>query len=596
MGEGRYSSLSVVKALEFSSVFHGCSRVSIKKVLSNLSRDRAALLAATFNRLYCNKAPSIIIHMLSVEDKKRMELIRRVSSTVEIDAKRGYKDVVAFDITPLEILRIAFSLNPNSMREGPNADIDKIHWALVKSITQINEDLMLYVINKKDDLSVAKLLMVNSASYNDILKDDKDAYLYQVTQSFLFFKLLESTPKNQGLLNAFYSYFGIKSWKEYVRTVYSLALMSYKEDTGVLRKTIETDPPGMLSLSVINKLSIDVNNEIFPYSSKDEFDRDGNSDFRQFKSRPLLRLSNGNYVIHNTRLLIDRLFSSLYFDFQLIGEKLEEKHPDVAGLFTEVFAEKTLLTGVLNDCLQEEVYDSFEEKQLKRIYKIKNGEPGYPDFYLKNKSDSTAILFECKDIRLNAWIKGKRDYSILEEELRNKIVVKTYKLDNEKKCRISVEPKRIGVGQLAAHIVNIRRGKFPWDRKLPVNCTIYPVLVIADNRLIFDGLPYLAQQWYEERLKIEGGKTNLSRPLIMMSPLTLLKYKPLFLKNGFEYYFEAYYSSLKIERTGSIVNVINSMISFDDYMNQFSFSLEDLRVEIMETLYTSEGFKSMQIE
>ena len=596
MSEGRYSSMSVIKALEFSSVFHGCCRVSVKKVLTCMTRDRAALLAATLNRLYCNKAPGNIVYMLSAEDKKRVELIRRVAFAVEKDAKRGYNDVVAFDITPLEILRIALSMNPNSMREEPDANIDKIHWALVKSVTQINEDLMLYTINKKDDLQVAKLVMVNSASYNDVLKDDKDAYLYQVTQSFLFFKLLEGTPKYQGLLNAFYDYFGINSWKEYVRTVYSIALMIFKEDTGVLRKTIETDPPGMLSLSVLNRLSIDVENEVFPYSSKDEFDREGNSDFRQLKSRPLLRLSDGNYVIHNTRLLIDRLFCSLYFDFQSIDEKLEDKHPDVAGLFTEMFAEKTMFAGFLNDCLLAGVYDSFEEKQLKKIYKIKDGEPGYPDFYLRNKSANTAILFECKDIRLNAWIKGNRDYSILEEELRNKIVVKTYKLDNEKKCRISVEPKRIGVGQLAAHAVNIRKGLFPWDKELPVDCTIYPVLVIADNRLIFDGLPYLAQQWYEERLKVEGGELNSTRPLIMMSPLTFLKYKPLFREKGFEYYFEAYYSSLKNERTGSIVDIVNSMISFDDYMNQFSFSLEDLRVEIMNTLYTSEGFKSMQIE
>lgn len=596
MSEGRYSSMSVIKALEFSSVFHGCCRVSVKKVLTCMTRDRVALLAATLNRLYCNKEPGNIVYMLSAEDKKRFELIRRVTSAVENDAKRGYEDVVAFDIAPLEILRIAFSLNPYSMREEPDADINKIHWALVKGVTQINEDLMLYTINKKDDLQVAKLIMVNSASYNDVLKDDKDAYLYQVTQSFLFFKLLERTPKYQGLLNAFYDYFGIKSWKEYVRTVYSIALMSFREDTGVLRKTIETDPPGMLSLSVLNRLSIDVNNEVFPYSSKDEFDRDGNSDFRQFKSRPLLRLSDGNYVIHNTRLLIDRLFCSLYFDFQSIDEKFEEKHPDVSGLFTEMFAEKTMFAGFLNDCLQGRVYDSFEEKQLKKIYKIKDGEAGYPDFYLRNKSANTAILFECKDIRLNAWIKGKRDYSVLEEELRNKIVVKKYKLDNEKKCRVSVEPKRIGVGQLAAHAVNMRKGLFPWDKELPVDCTIYPVLVIADNRLLFDGLPYLAQHWYEERLKVEGGEINSSRPLIMMSPLTLLKYKPLFIEKGFEYYFEAYYSSLKAERTGSIVDVINSIISFDDYMNQFSFSLEDLRIEIMETLYTSEGFKSMQIE
>lgn len=591
---GRFNSMSVIKALEFSSVFYGYRRISVKNTLIDMSRERVAMLVATMNRLYCNQDPFNVIHMMDVDDPKRAELMRRVRSAVIYDAKRGFEDVVAFDIMPLEILRIACSMNPGMMADDPNNDIKKLQFSLIKCMTQINEDLMYFTINEKDEHQVAKLIMVNSASYNDLLKDDKDAYIYQVAQSFLFFRLIESKPKYKKLLEAFYKHFEIKSWVEYVRTVYSIALMSYAKDTGILPKTIETDPPGLLSLPVLNRLSIDINYESFPYSSKDEFDKDGNSDFRQFKSRPLVRLSNGDYVILNTKILIDRLYSSLYFDFNDIAESLEGKHPDVPGLFTEQFVEKTMLAGFLQDCLPEGVYEAYNEDRLKAIYKIKDGEPGYPDYYLRNKEANSAILFECKDIRLNAWVKGMRDYAILEEELRNKIVVKTYKLDQDNKCRINVEPKRIGTGQLAAHAVNIKKGQFPWDDELPVDCTIYPVLVIADNRLIFDGLPYLAQQWYEERIAVEGGESNTSRPLIMMSPLTLLKYKPLFLENGFEYYSEAYYSSMKEIGGGGVVDIINQMISFDDYMAQYPYSLEQLRQEIMDTLYTAEGFKSMQ--
>ena len=587
---GRYETMTVLKALEFSKVFYGCSRVSVKNVLTKFTRDRVALLAAMLNRLYCNRDPNIVIHLLCTDDIKRYELMRRVKCAVINDAKKGFKDVVAFDIMPLEILRIALSMKPESMVENSCGNINKLYYELVKSITQINEDLMHFTINEEEDLKVAKMIMINSASYNDLLKDDRDAYLYQVAQSFLFFRLLEKSLKYKDLLDAFNDYFSIKSWEEYVRTVYSLALMSYEKGSAVLPKTIETQSPGMLSLSVINKLSIDVNNEVFPYSSKDEFDKMGNSDFRQFKSRPILRLSDGNYVVHTPQILIDRLYSSLYFDFQNIAGSILEKHPNIAGLFTEQFVEKTLFGGYLQDCLRPGNYDAYNEDQLKAIHKIKDGEPGYPDYYLRNNNDDSVVLFECKDIRLNAWIKGKRDYTALETELRNKLVVKTYKLDNNLKRRVRINPRRIGIGQLAAHAVNIQKGIFPWDKELPINTTIYPVLIIADNKLIFDGLPYLAQNWYEERLKAEGGEPSNSRPLIMMSPLTLLKYKPLFLEKGFEYYFEAYYSSLNSAKPRSVVDIINSMISFDSFMNQFSFSLEDLRVEIMRTLYGAEGF------
>lgn len=590
---GRYNSMSIIKPLEFSSIFHRGCRVSTKKVLAKMSREEVAILAVTLNRLYCNQTPESVINMLHENDPKRKLLNRLVRNAVEKDLQRGYKDVVAFDIMPLEILRIAFSLEPNLMKHKLDEDLNRLQFSLVKCITQINEDLMHFTLKEKDEKQIAKLIMVNSASYNDLLKNDEDAYIYQAAQSILFFEFLESTAKYKELLNAFNEQFGIQSWKEYVRTVYSIAIMSYIKDTGILPKTIETEPPGLLSMPVLDALSIDVENKPIPYSSKDEFDKEGNSDFRRFKSCPLLRLSNGNYIIHNTKILIDRLYSSLYYDFQNIAEDCKGKYPDVSGLFTEQFVEKTLFAGLMQDCISGGRYDSYSEDKLKIIYKIKEGEPGYPDYYLRNRESKATILFECKDIRINAWVKEKRNYSALEEELRNKIVVKTYKLDQKEKCRKTVESKRIGTGQLAAHIVNIRKNQFPWDITIPKDITIYPVLVIADNRLIFDGLPYLAQQWYEERLKEEGGESNSSRPLIMMSPLTLLKYKPLFLNKGFEYYFEAYYASLSEDRVGTIVDIINRIVSFDDFMKQFPFSIEPVSLKIKETLYSDEGFQSI---
>ena len=240
----------------------------------------------------------------------------------------------------------------------------------------------------------------------------------------------------------------------------------------------------------------------------------------------------------------------------------------------------------MNECLSPDIYSSYDENHLKELYRIHDGEPGYPDYYLRNSITNAVVLFECKDIRLNSYIKEQRDYDLIEEELRNKIVEKTYQLDAENKCRKKVGPRRIGIGQLAAHVANIKRSTFPWDTTLPPDCSVYPVLVIADNRLLFDGLPYLAQQWYQERLAIEGTIPKSSRPLIMMSPLTLLKYRPLFKENGFEFYFEEYYASLQSVSGDDIMGTINGMISFDSFMGQYPYSLEELREEIMTTLFT----------
>lgn len=592
-GERRYQELTVLSALEFSDVFRGCCRISAKKVLSGMSRDTVAKMAGTLTRLYCNQNAENVVFLLSGTDKRREKLLQRVKHVEEQKAKRGVGLVVSFDITPLEILRKAISMNPKTMNDVPKEDIDRIQFEMVKIVMQVNEDLMRYKIGGKDEHEMAKLFMINSASYNDVLKESKDAYVYQVAQSFLLFKWMEGIPKYQELLCLFYNRYGIQSWKDYVRTVYGLALLSFQKDAGILPMSIKTDPPGLLSSSVIEKLSIDVNKETIPYSSKDEYDRAGNSDYRHFKSRPLLKLSNGDYVVHNPKILIDRLYSSLYFDFSDIADEIEGRHPDVPGLFTESFVEKTMFSGYLKECLSSGYYDAYEETQLKQIYKIHDGEPGYPDFYLRRKDTNAAILFECKDIRLNSWVKEQRDYSLLEKEIKNKIVEKTYKLDWENHCHKEVTPKRIGVGQLAAHAANISKAMFPWDKTLPADCLIYPVLVIADNRLIFDGLPHLAQQWYEERLQMEGVRANISKPLIMMSPLTLLKYSDLFREKGFEFFFEKYYKSLIEEGIGGYVDIINRMISFDSYMEQYPYSLDSFRKEIMDELFNKKEIEEL---
>lgn len=225
--------------------------------------------------------------------------------------------------------------------------------------------------------------------------------------------------------------------------------------------------------------------------------------------------------------------------------------------------------------------ETTDEDSLKKIHKIKDGELGYPDYMLKSKSG--IVLFECKDIRLNAWIKEKRDYELLERELKNKLVCKTYKLDYDNCTHVPISPKRIGCGQIAGHVANVRNSVFPWDTALDPKSTIYPVLVIADNRLLADGLSNLLQRWFCECLSNEGLDAEQEKPLIIMSPITLLKYSSLFEKDGFERYFEEYYASIS-RIAYDHLDVFNKLISFDDYMSQYPFKLQELGDEMIKEM------------
>ena len=144
----------------------------------------------------------------------------------------------------------------------------------------------------------------------------------------------------------------------------------------------------------------------------------------------------------------------------------------------------------------------------------------------------------------------------------------------------------MGCGQIAGHIGDIRTKNFSWDTSVDEDVTIYPVLVIGDNRLLATGLTNVLQEWFQECLADEKLDSKKEKPLIVLSPISLLKYSSLFESNGFEKYFEDYYLS---QQHCDSLSEVNSLISFDEYMSQYKFDLEDVMVEVLREL----GFKKV---
>ena len=580
--KNRYKSIDVKAPLEFGYIFRDLCRVGYKKVLRQYSREMIIRLAVLFNREYCNKPAAEICHMLSSKDPKQAKLSKRIDRFLKLDAKPNIEYIVGLEITSLELLRRAFSIPYKSFNNANiRINIDKLQFQTVKLITQINEESMKYKIDKKHEDDLGVLLYTNNASSFDILHYDKqNEYIAQVVQATMFFKLLENNLKYDILLKEFYNKYKISNWREYLRTLISLFCITYKGETSIIGD-LSIDVDSLMTKSVLEKLSIPISQSAIPYSSKDEFDLSGNSDYKFFRDKPLFKSVNGDYIVHSQPLLTDRIYSSLYFDFKNISKQLNENHPDIGNLFTSEFVEKTLFVSQMKSCTSLDIIDSLDENELKKRYKIKNGELGYPDYYIKTRD--SVILFECKDIRINAWIKEQRDFTIIEEELRNKLVCKTYQIDYKNHCHKPIAPKRIGCGQLAGHVANIRNGVFPWDSPLSREVKIYSVLVIADNRLLVDGLTSILQRWYLECLCKEGLNIIKENPLILMSPLTLIKYSKRFSKDGFLKYFNDYYNSIYIPSMDTL-SAINKQISFDDYMSQYPFTLDQLGEQFIKEL------------
>lgn len=580
--EDRYDSLTFRLPMEFNYIFYRSCRVGFKKVLCKYSRDELIKLAVLLNREYCNQPPQKLSQMLSSNDSKQQDLFLRIESFLKKSLKRDVEYVAATEITTLELLRRAFSIPLGKFRTTNNPlNVDRLQFQTIKLITQINEESMKFHIGEKDKEDLSVLYYINSASHHDISNfNEQNEFIAQTIQAVKFFKLLECESKYKNLLLGFYNAYTISNWREYLRTLLSIFGLS-KDGIGYIPNNLNIDIDSLITQSVIDRLSISSEESSIPYSSKDEYDQGGNSDYKVFRDKPLFKLTNGDYVVYNRSFLIDRLYGSLYFDFKKIVVELEGKQPNISHLFTSDFIEKTLFVGLMNECLSHNIIEAFDESGLKCKYQIKKGELGYPDYFLK--TDNAVMLFECKDIRINAWIKEQRNYALIEKELKNKLVSKVYQLDYSKCSHNTITPKKIGCGQIAGHVSNIRKRNFPWDTSLSPNIKVYPVLIIADNRLHAPGLAQLLRRWYNECLQSEGLQTPLEYSLILMSPLTLIKYSVIFKRDGFQKYFDEYYNSISTAPS-DIVSTLNYQISFDDYMSKYPFNIEEQGRQLIKEL------------
>lgn len=107
-------------------------------------------------------------------------------------------------------------------------------------------------------------------------------------------------------------------------------------------------------------------------------------------------------------------------------------------------------------------------------------------------------------------------------------------------------------------------------------------MILSDYKYVHRGFTRIANKWYQESLVNlgESNTPNTNRPLIVMSFITLIKYKNLFCKYGFEHYFELFYKLYSLPPISREV-AIESNMSFDDFMARYPFDLSTFHKKLM---------------
>lgn len=541
----------------FKDLFPGEAELNVREILSHYSRKSLINAALALDTYYGEGEFEKCIHFFSEGNKGQYkEIMRRFHVFKKQSIYPNTDYFFCSFVSGLELLRYTFSMPEKLFDDEPYT---RFEWNLFRAILQINQQTICK-FHAAEGIKKHELIYLNNLCYVDFGKDLKELAMQQYVYAYHFFKYLEnSNVQNKKLLNAFEIYYGV-SWKKYVLTLISARTISLKH-AGRLEKTLECDIDNLMEKSVYDHLILDTSKEM-KYASSSKEDREGNSDYRYFREFPIIDDGN-SYILYSSQLFLGKVYNSLYFDLPKINNKILEKQNRVGSikdLITTDFVQNTLLYRYIKESIHGG-YEMYTEVRMEALYDKKANELGAPDFVLI--SHRHAILFECKDIRLNGWVKEQKDYDLIMQELKEKILGAGS--DDHK-----------GVGQLTGHLKNIRNNNFHWA-PIGAGKKVYPVLVLSDPNINQEGLNGIIWDNYLKSLKNKGIKPlAANRPLVVMTPMTLIKHSRKFRQKGFAYYFEKYNKYMAKNKQYEL--------SFEHFMNSYGFNRKDLITEIISEL------------
>ncbi|MEE1080365.1 MAG: hypothetical protein U0L19_04480 [Bacteroidales bacterium] len=543
--------------LEYSSLFPH-EELNIHEEISNFPREQLVKIVFVLGRNYGTYKISDLQEkpFFSYSTDLYRDRMERIATYI---VQKGYSpDKVSYacERTLLEFLKLVFSVVPEDSHatyEDWDAEVK-----IFDILLAINEQKVTpYKGSKSEPNNLAQMMYVSMYATNEFANFNwKLVLAEQMFYARTFFEFITSRSVYSTFYQRFLSQFGICSWIEYFRTIALLSAQVGQNGVGVFSLE-NNDPEQLVNKQVLSQIAID---ELETISVSDD-DNDENRDFVVFRSRPIIHMQDGNYMIYNAHLVIERLYNSIYFDLLPYQKELTYKGKTYSQFYKEVFVEKYLLDNTLLSCIDENrlevCFPNISDIQH-ADFVDKQEEKDQPDFYIRE--DCASFIFECKAIKLNGDLKGQADVDNIMEELKNKLVEKRWKLKNGHKQYLS-SPKDEGVGQLVAHIERLENGTFKWDPQIPKQIQYYPILVLESREIIQPSLSAIINEWYYESLKSKPSiNLNKCQPLIVMTIKTLFLYSDLFKRDGLRHYLDKFISDCKRMTNGQ-----PSMSAFENF-------------------------------
>ena len=549
----------------YSSLFPGRT-LNIKEEILHFSREMLVKMVLVLGRNYgmckiSDMKEKPFFSYLSLPMQKRMELIDKY---IVRNNTSSEKVSYACHRTFLEFLKLVFGVKPELCKAKYEDYIAEVK--LFDLLLAINEQkATCYEPSKKQPSDFARIMYVNLYATNEFTNINATLYVSeQMYYACAFFEFITSRRQYAEIYNKFLEHFEVEKWEEYYCTVATLSVIVCQDGECTINPK-RYDLDYLLNKNVLQKISMEENEYI---EINDEIG-DNNRDFVAFRSRPLIKQKNGDYILYNKQLVIGRLYNSIYFD--LFPYELKYESKNFNQFYKEVFVEKYLFDRTMVGCLKgrknDVCFPSLEDISKRDFVDQKEG-VDQPDFYFREANN--AFIFECKAIKLSGNLKANANVDDIIDELENKLWIKRWKKDGATKK--PVRPKAEGVGQLVNHIERLEKNDFLWDSVSSNKIAYYyPVLVLESSEIVRTPLSTITNEWYQKQLNdMENVDKSKCKPLIVMTIKTLFLYDHLFRENGFKYYFDKFITKYKRETKDSLF----AMSEFNDFDNWMRTNFE----------------------
>lgn len=463
----------------------------------------------------------------------------------------------------LELLRYAFSIPLDQYCNIANDD--DLEYDMFRVLLYINQDLMEF--SSENDDNSSKLIFLHNYVLNDVTNGRWDiTYQTQIYYFDCICSFLRENETGSRLKDALVKDAMFLSFEQYIQTL--IALISLYVDKKkenlkgcpILYLDKIKDETGFLHKEVCDYLSIDISKEI-SYSSKDDYNRNNNVDYREFRAHPLIKVAENEYIIYNLQILCERIYNSLFFDLKSVWSN---RDGDYFQFYNKEVVEHFMFQRTMLTCLGNQTSYFYPTQEDILLPKANEEQEDQPDFYIRE--EDALILFECKGVKINGSLKDKADADELISVIRNKLYLSTDNIDKKRKAKQKEET--VGVTQLVKLINLIEDDIFQWDKEIPDAVSYYPVLVLEDPRLAQMGMIRLINDWYKPLL-IEQNLTDATcHPIIVMSIDTLFRYSDVFTRNGFHNVFDEFFRTNLKNRSSTTEWMMDLFADFDMYMRQ----------------------------